>query len=440
MKILIENYGCELNKAEMNALTAALNGIDIETTRDTKDKDLDGVIINTCSVRGSAEEHVYGRIGYWNGIKKKNKKFMLIITGCMADRLGDDLKKKYKGITAVVKNNDKLSIPLLIKENSFDSETSHETYTFAKYYAAKGDLNAYIPIMNGCNNFCSYCIVPYVRGREVSRSKDDIINEVMHQDKLGAHLITLLGQNVNSYAYKDENGVKTDFNTLVKLIDALPLKNIKSIRFESPHPKDFSTELITTIKNSKHFSHHFHIPVQSGSTRILELMNRRYTREEVIGLFKRIKEAIPDATFSMDLMVGFPTETKQEFNETLILVKEVNPLDAFMYYWNKREGTKAAEMTVGVIAENQRIERLETLIAFQRANALHIKRDRIGMERLVIVQKASRDNPNEMLGFDINTLEGVVFEAKNLKVGTLLKVRLDSIVGSTYKATILEEL
>ena len=439
MTVLIENYGCELNKAEMNSIVTSLNGMGIETTRDIKvpEKDIDAVIINTCSVRGSAEERVLGRIAHHNGLKKRNKKLGIYVTGCMADRIGDELKKRFKGITAVVKNNDKLSIPLMIKEeNSFVVKNNSE-YPFAKYYASKDDLNAYVPIMNGCNNFCSYCIVPYVRGREISRSIDDIIDEILYIDKMNIHVVTLLGQNVNSYAF-EKNNEKITFNDLVKKIDSLDLKNIVSIRFESPHPKDFNTELIQTLKTSRYFSHHFHIPIQSGNSRILSLMNRKYTREQALLLFENIKKAIPDATFSLDLMVGFPSETKSEFNDTLLFVKEVGPIDAFMYYWNKREGTKAAEITTGIISEEQKVQRLETLIAFQRANAVKIKQGRIGMVRKVCASHISRNNKNEWFGFDTETLESVVFDCTNCTRGDIYSVRLESLNGNTYKASIVK--
>ena len=439
MTVLIENYGCELNKAEMNSIITSLNGIGIETTTDIKtpEKNIDAVIINTCSVRGSAEERVLGRIAHHNGLKKRNKKLKIYVTGCMADRIGEELKKKFKGITAVVKNNDKLSIPLMIKEEDSFIRKGNSEYPFAKYYASKNDLNAYVPIMNGCNNFCTYCIVPYVRGREVSRSADDIINEILYIDKMNIHVITLLGQNVNSYSF-EKNGSRITFTDLVKQIESLDLKNIVSIRFESPHPKDFSTELIQTLKTAKYFSHHFHIPIQSGNSRILSLMNRRYTREEALSLFERIKNAIPDATFSLDLMVGFPSETKSEFNDTLLFVKEVGPIDAFMYYWNKREGTKAAEITTGIISEEQKIQRLETLIAFQRANAVKIKQGRLGMRRKVCASHVSRNNKNEWFGFDTQTLESVVFAQENCQRGDIYSVRLDSLNGNTYKATVIK--
>lgn len=440
MKVLIENYGCELNKAEMNAITTSLNALGVETTTDikTNEKDLSAVIINTCSVRGSAEERVLGRIAHHNGLKKKNKNLGIYITGCMADRLGDNLKKQFKGVTAIVKNNDKLSIPLMIKESdsSFTVKQNNE-YPFAKYYATKNDLNAYVPIMNGCNNFCSYCIVPYVRGREISRKTEDIINEILHIDEMNIHAVTLLGQNVNSYSYND-NGKLINFTELVKQIDSLDLKNIVSIRFESPHPKDFSDELIETLKMTKYFSHHFHIPVQSGNTRILSLMNRKYTREEALNLFSKIKNALSDATFSLDLMVGFPGETKSEFNDTLLFVKEVGPIDAFMYYYNKREGTPAAKITTGVISESQKIERLETLIAFQRANAVKIKQKRLGMIRTICASHVSRDNKNEWFGFDVQTGESVVFSTSDTKRGNLYIVRLESLNGNTYKASIVK--
>lgn len=441
MKVLIENYGCELNKAEMNALKLSLDEHHIDYTTDINDKNIDAVVINSCSVRGSAEERVFGRIANWNGLKKKNKKLGLFITGCMADRLGDSLKTTYKRIDRVVVNNDKSLIPLYLEELSSDkyenTVPSNSTYEFAQYYAKEGDLNAYVPIMNGCNNFCSYCIVPYVRGREVSRKSGDILNEIMHIDSFKTTpVITLLGQNVNSYHYEDENGI-VDFPTLVKQIDNLSLKHIRSIRFESPHPKDFSDELINVLKHSKHFSHHFHIPIQSGNSRILKLMNRHYTREEALSLFDRIREAMPDATFSLDLMVGFPTESKSDFYETIHFVKEVNPIDAFMYYWNRREGTKAAEITSGVISEAQKKDRLETLIAFQRANATHIKQSRLGLGREVCVKGCSRNNPNEVLAFDVDTLENVVFEAPNKHKGDVCSVCLKDLVGNTYKAELV---
>lgn len=438
MKVLIENYGCELNKAEMNALSLSLTEAHIDYTTDIKEEGIDAVVINTCSVRGSAEERVMGRIAHWNGLKKNNKKLGIFITGCMAERLGDELYKTFKRINKVVPNNDKMLLPYYIEELKNDKyefkKVENKTYKFASFYAKEGDLNAYVPIMNGCNNFCTYCIVPYVRGREISRSDEDIIREIERIDSFKTTpVVTLLGQNVNSYIYKNENET-VDFCSLVKKIDSLHLKNIQSIRFESPHPKDFNDELIEILKKSKHFSHHFHIPIQSASTRILKMMNRRYTKEEALQLFEKIKTAMNDATFSLDLMVGFPTETKSDFNETLHFVKEVGPLDAFMYYWNKREGTEAAKITSGVIAEEQRKDRLETLIAFQRANAAHLKQGRLGMIRRVCVKGPSRNNENELLAFDIETLESVVFEDKNAKIGDTVKVKLIELVGNTYKA------
>lgn len=440
MKVLIENYGCELNASEMNALMLALDEAHIDYTTDIKDNNIDAVVINTCSVRGSAEERVLGRIAHWNGLKKINKNFGIFITGCMAERLNDNLYNMFKRINKVIPNNDKSLIPLYLEElqkGIYEGNTDHnEVYQFAKYYAKEGTLNAYVPIMNGCNNFCTYCIVPYVRGREISRNNEDIINELKRIDSFkNTPVVTLLGQNVNSYSYN--NGKKTiTFADLVKEIDAIHFKHIKSIRFESPHPKDFSDELIEILRKAKHFSHHFHIPIQSGNTRILQMMNRRYTREEALELFEKIRTAMPDATFSLDLMVGFPTETKSEFNDTLRFVKEVGPLDAFMYYWNKREGTAAEKIVNGVISEEQRKDRLEILIAFERANATHLKQKRLGMRRHVCVKGPSRNNKDEVLAFDIDTLESVVFKSSKAKRGDVVRVKLLDLVGNTYKAKV----
>lgn len=428
MKVLIENYGCELNRAEMNALSLSLEEINISVTEDIHTKeDIDAVVINTCSVRETAEERALGRISHWNGIAKNKPGMLIYVTGCMGERIGDALKAKFKHITAIVPNNSKPELSHMIASKSKEF-TACKKYQFVPHYTKHEDFNAYIPIMNGCNNFCSYCIVPFVRGREISRDIEEILNEVRYVDATGSPVITLLGQNVNSYSFNKET-----FTSLVEKIDSLDLRNVKSIRFESPHPKDFNDELIYTLKNSRYFSHHFHIPVQSGSSRILELMNRRYTRLDALDLFDKIKSEIPDATFSLDLMVGFPTETKAEFNETLSFVKEVGPIDAFMYYWNKREGTKAAEMTNGTISKEQRISRLETLVAFQRANALKIKMKRLQMTRLICVTGVSKQNKDEVFGFDIHTLEGVVFEGKRLYPGDVVQVRLVGLNGNTYK-------
>lgn len=440
MKVLIENYGCELNASEMNALMLSLDEAHIDYTTDIKDNSIDAVVINTCSVRGSAEERVLGRIAHWNGLKKTNPKFGIFITGCMAERLGEELYKRFKRIDKVVLNNDKMLLPFYLealKNGKYEFNGEHnEVYKFAKYYSKEGDLNAYVPIMNGCNNFCTYCIVPYVRGREISRNDEDIIAELKRIDSFKTTpVVTLLGQNVNSYKYDNGKSV-VNFSELVKKIDSIKFKHIKSIRFESPHPKDFSDELIEILRKTKHFSHHFHIPIQSGNSRILEMMNRRYTREEALELFNKIRKAMPDSTFSLDLMVGFPSETKAEFNDTLRFVKEVGPLDAFMYYWNKREGTAAEKIINGVISEEQRKDRLEILIAFERANAAHLKQNRLGMVRKVCVKGPSRNNKDEVLAFDIDTLESVVFKSHKAKKGDVVKVKLQELVGNTYKAKV----
>ena len=312
MRFLIESYGCQLNMAESAAIETMLIGRGMEKTE--KPDDADAVIINTCSVRKSAENRIWGRLGFYNAEKRKHP-FRLIVTGCMAERMKEDLKKEAPFIDAVIGTNDKAEIPDFIIGEPLGKLDS---YRFLSSYYREGDYSSYVPIMNGCNNFCSYCIVPYVRGREVSRPVEEILKEICFLEQQGVKEITLLGQNVNSYS-AEYNGEHVDFPRLLELI--IPyLRNIVFVRFESPHPKDFSDHLISVIADNDRIAKHIHLPVQSGSTRILQLMNRRTTRERTLDLVRRMKERIPHLTLSTDVMTGFPTETEEEYEETLSLM------------------------------------------------------------------------------------------------------------------------
>ena len=309
---LIETYGCQMNVAESNAIELLLKGRGMEAVTDALLADV--VIINTCSVRKTAENRIWGRLGYYSAVKKK-KKQILIVTGCMASRMREELKKECPYVDYVVSNDDKAKLPYLIFGSEEDKS---EKYSFLSSHYKEGEFSSYIPIMNGCNNFCSYCIVPYVRGREVSRDVESIIEEVKYMDEKGVKEITLLGQNVNSYSstYKGE---KVDFPSLLEIITPY-MKNILWVRFESPHPKDFSDDLIRVIRDNKKVAKHIHLPMQSGNTRILELMNRHTTREKFISLLDKMKSEIPDLTLSTDVIVGFPSETEEEYLDTLSMM------------------------------------------------------------------------------------------------------------------------
>lgn len=418
----LETYGCQMNFAESNSLEAMLEGIGYAKAQ--RAEDADAVILNTCSVRKSAEDRIWGRLGYFHHLKTQ-RPLKLILTGCMAQRTGDSILKQAPYIDAVVLSNDKLSIARLLQDGDYDRR---DCYGFAASSYKKGDFSSYVAIMNGCNNFCSYCIVPYVRGREVSRSVEDILAEVHYLDAQGVREITLLGQNVNSY---DCDGI--GFAELLGKC-CQNLSSIRIIRFESPHPKDFSNALIETLKDNPVCARHFHIPLQSGSDRILQAMNRHYTSQAYLDLLDRIKAAMPDATFSSDVMVGFPTETEEDYQKTLDVMEKAGFLEAFMYYYNPRELTKAASLE-GQVSQPDKDRRLSNLIDLQLKRAFRLKSQRTGLVWPVLVTQVSRDDSTEVLARNEHN-EMVAFKA-SLKPGDMAMVRYDSLKGNTFKGTLL---
>ena len=418
----IETYGCQMNSAESNSLEAILQGAGM--TACYKQEDADLAVINTCSVRQSAENRIWGRLGSYNPIKKK-RKMTLVVTGCMADRLGEELKKKAPQVDYVVPVNDKMKILDIVRSGE---NCNSEKYEFSETYWHEGEFSSYVPIMNGCNNFCSYCIVPYVRGREVSRDPNQILREIEFLESKGVREITLLGQNVNSYNY---NGL-----TFPQLLSTVcrHLNNIKWVRFESPHPKDFSDELIEVIAREGRVAKHLHIPMQSGSTRILNLMNRRYTREAYLALIDRIRNRIPEISFAVDVMVGFPGETDEEFRQTLSAMDLAGYIEAYMYYWNPREGTRACSME-GQMPESDKQKRLQILIDHQLEAAAKIKAGRTGTVQEVLVLSVSRDNPSQMLGRNEHN-EMVAFTpaegSEKPAPGSIVNVQFLLLNGNTF--------
>ncbi len=423
MRFLIESYGCQLNMAESAAIETMLIGRGMEKTE--KPDDADAVIINTCSVRKSAENRIWGRLGFYNAEKRKHP-FRLIVTGCMAERMKEDLKKEAPFVDAVIGTNDKAEIPDFIIGEPLGKLDS---YRFLSSYYRDGDYSSYVPIMNGCNNFCSYCIVPYVRGREVSRPVEEILKEICFLEQQGVKEITLLGQNVNSYS-ADYNGEHVDFPRLLELI--IPyLRNIVFVRFESPHPKDFSDHLISVIADNDRIAKHIHLPVQSGSTRILQLMNRRTTRERTLDLVRRMKERIPHLTLSTDVMTGFPTETEEEYEETLSLMEEMGCTEAFMYYFNPREGTRAAGME-GQIEESVRIRRLERLIDEQIRRQAVIKEGMLPFTALAIVTGKSRDDERYLARGEHNDYFSFSSSISH-KPGDAVIIDAEELKGNTFR-------
>ena len=426
MKYLIETYGCQLNTAESAAIELLLKGEGLERTENADEAD--AVILNTCSVRKTAENRIWGRLGFFSTVKrKKNGRLQIIVTGCMAERLKDDLKKDAPYVDAVIGTNEKTEIPKFILSRKLEKK---DHYDFLSSYYEEGSFSSYVPIMNGCNNFCSYCIVPYVRGREVSRSVESIIDEIRFLEKKGVKEITLLGQNVNSYSSEYESR-HIDFPALLEIIYPY-LGNIEFVRFESPHPKDFSDHLIDVIRERGKICSHIHLPMQSGSTRILQLMNRKTTREDFINLVEKMRARIPGLTFSTDVMVGFPTETEEEYEETLSMMEIMGCTEAFMYYYNPREGTPSARMD-GQIEEKEKIRRLERLISEQLERARKIKESMLPFRTKVLVRGETRDDKSRLLGYSEHNDMVSFRPGRSHKAGDMVNVYVTELNGNTFR-------
>ena len=420
MKYILETYGCQMNVAESNALELQLKGVGLEKTENGEEADV--AILNTCSVRKSAESRIWGRLSYFAHIKK-SRKLLLIVTGCMAERLKEDLKKDAPFVDLVIGTNEKIEIVNYITGDTVQEE---DKYSFLTSYYKEGDFSSYVPIINGCNNFCSYCIVPYVRGREIMREVDDILAEIDYLDKKGVQEVTLLGQNVNSYNF---NGI--NFPKLLTLI-CQHCNNIKWIRFESPHPKDFSDELIEVIAKEEKVAKHIHLPMQSGNTRILKLMNRKNTRESFITLVEKMRAQIKEVSFATDVMVGFPSETEEEYGDTLSLMEIMKPIEAFMYYYNVREGTPAEKMEEQ-IDEKVKTKRLERLIDEELKRVAIIKEEKLPFTANFIVTGIPRDDKDSYLARSEHN-EMVSFVPKQVhNVGDFVKVECTLLKGNTYK-------
>ncbi len=412
--------------AESAALETMLKGRGLEKTEDP-DK-ADAVILNTCSVRKTAENRIWGRLGFYSAEKKKHE-LLLIITGCMAERMKDELRKEAPYVDAVIGTNEKSEIPDFILGSPLEMA---DGYHFLSSYYSEGEFSSYVPIMNGCNNFCSYCIVPYVRGREVSRPVEAIIDEIKFLESKGVKEITLLGQNVNSYS-AEYNGRHVDFPTLLEIITPY-MSSIIFVRFESPHPKDFSDHLISVIAANDKVAKHIHLPMQSGSTRILQLMNRKTTREKFIDLVRKMKREIPGLTLSTDVMTGFPSETESEYEETLSMMEEMGCTEAFMYYFNPREGTRAAGMD-GQIEESVKIKRLERLIDEQIQRQARIKSAMLPFTAKCIVTGISRDDKDRYLARGEHNDYFSFSSSSEHRNGDVVIIDATELKGNTFRGT-----
>lgn len=431
-RFYIETYGCQMNVADSEVVAAILTAKGYEHVKDRNEADI--ILVNTCSVRENAEQRVRGRVQGFSEIRKQHPHLLIGVMGCMAERLGEKLFEQEKNINIVVGPDAYLDLPLLIEKASRGEKAINiqlsETETYKDICPSRIDetsISGFVSIMRGCNNFCTYCIVPYTRGRERSRSPHSIVSEVMDLQKRGYKEVTLLGQNVNSYCYKDEN-TTVDFPALLALV-ARTVPSMR-IRFATSHPKDMSDQTLETIARHSNICKAIHLPVQSGSNSVLKNMNRKYTREWYLDRIATIRRIIPDCGISTDVFVGFHNENEADFRETLSLMEEVKFDLAYMFKYSERPGTVASKRLPDNIDEETKGRRLQELIDLQIGWSLESNRKDIGKTFEVLVEGVSKKSPDEMFGRSSQN-KVIVFPSSSTRIGEFVQVKVKDCTSAT---------
>ncbi|MDE5961495.1 MAG: tRNA (N6-isopentenyl adenosine(37)-C2)-methylthiotransferase MiaB [Duncaniella sp.] len=440
-KLNIETYGCQMNVADSEVVASVMEtvGYDIVPTVE----EADAVLINTCSIRDNAEQKIISRLAYLASLRRKRPKdaprLIIGVIGCMAERVREELVSRH-GVDLVAGPDSYLDLPNLFAsveagEKAVNVELS-TTETYRDIIPARitgNPVSGFISIMRGCNNFCSYCIVPYTRGRERSRSAESILAELADLRARGFKEATLLGQNVNSYRYVAPDGREIDFPALLAMVaEAAPDMRI---RFTTSHPKDMSDETIAVIAAYGNLCNHIHLPVQSGSDKVLKAMNRKYTREWYLGRIAAIRRAIPDCGISTDLFTGFHDETEEDFQETLSLMREVGFDSAFMFKYSERPGTLAARTMPDNVAEDVKIDRLNRMIALQNELSRESNARDVGKTFDVLVEGVSKRSKEQFVGRNQQN-KTLVFPRGDYRIGDTVRVR----VVDSSSATLIGEL
>ncbi|MGM9746087.1 MAG: tRNA (N6-isopentenyl adenosine(37)-C2)-methylthiotransferase MiaB [Paludibacteraceae bacterium] len=437
-RLFIETYGCQMNVADSEVVAAVMQSCGFELT-DSIDA-ADCIIVNTCSIRDNAEQRVFGRLQNFQSLRKKRGLIVGVI-GCMAERVKDDLVDKY-GVDFVAGPDAYLDLPNLVGaamhgERAVNVQLSTtETYRNVLPHRLGNAISGFVSIMRGCNNFCSYCIVPYTRGRERSRDVESILREVHDLEARGYKEITLLGQNVNSYRFETADGAIVDFPLLLETVaKAVPTVRI---RFTTSHPKDMSDATLEVIAKYPNVCKFIHLPVQSGSNAVLKAMNRKYTREWYLDRIAAIRRIVPDAAIGTDVFCGFHDETLDDHAQTLSLMREVGFDSAFMFKYSERPGTFAAKHLPDNIAEEEKVRRLNEIIALQLELSLESNRRDVGKTFEVLVEGRSKRSAADMCGrTSQNKL--VVFPKESAKTGDLVLVRIDDASAATLMGKIVTE-
>lgn len=433
-KIYIETYGCQMNTGDSEVILSIMKDNGYAHTQNINEADV--VLINTCAIRDNAEQRIWGRLRELRSVKRRRPGMLVGIVGCMAERLREELMERERVVDMVVGPDAYRSLPELVRTAATGSKainvilSSEETYAeISPVRTDRNGVSAFVSIMRGCNNMCAYCVVPYTRGAERSRPFDTIIAEAEELFDRGYREINLLGQNVNSY--KDgTNG----FDTLLARVAAI--SPLLRVRFSTSHPKDISDEVIAIIAANENICRAIHLPAQSGSSRILELMNRKYSREWYLDRIAAIRRAMPDCSISTDIIAGFCTETIEDHEQTMSLMREVGYEFAYMFKYSERPNTKAARTMSDDIDEQEKVRRLTEIITLQRELSFESNRRDIGKEYEVLVEGFSRRSTEHLSGRTSQN-KVVVFDAHDFKVGDYVRVRITDCSSATLQGEVI---
>jgi len=438
MKCYLETYGCQMNVADSEVIAAILQTAGVQQTDRVEDADL--VILNTCSIREKAEQTVRHRLEELQAVfRRKGRRPLTGVAGCMAERLGETLLTEC-GVDFVAGPDAYTDLPNLLGQAMQGHKAVNvalsltETYRDIMPARIGKSISGFVSIMRGCNNFCSYCVVPYTRGRERSRDAESILREVRDLRERGYKEVTLLGQNVNSYRYTAPDGRITDFPDLLELTaDAVPDMRI---RFTTSHPKDMSDRTLEAVARHENLCRFIHLPVQSGSDRILKLMNRKYTRAWYLDRIAAIRRIVPDAAIGTDVFCGFHSETEEDHAQTLSLMREVGFDTAFMFKYSERPGTYAQKHLPDNVPEEVKIRRLNEIIALQNELSLQSNLREVGRTVEVLVEGYSKRSRDDMFG-RTSQYKTVVFPRAGRHIGELVHVRVESATAATLKGGVV---
>ncbi len=460
-KVMIETYGCQMNEADTELMYGLLRKQGYELTKEQSEADV--VLLNTCAVRERAEERIFGRLGWLKDLKRKNPDLVLGVTGCMAERMREKLVQRTPYVDLVVGPDAYRRLPQLVDELVYRGDTAElspesvlaqegqspkprrklnnpnpsidiqldktEMYERIEVDRVPG-VSGWVSIQRGCDKFCSFCIVPFVRGRERSLSPAEVVAQAREMSEQGFREVTLLGQTVSSYYEKG-----CDFADLLSMVHEV--EGIERIRFTSPYPNDFTPRLLNRLAELPKVGRNIHLPVQSGSTRILKDMRRGYSRERYVELMTSAREILPDFSFSTDVIVGYPGETREDFEETLSLMREVRFDSAFMFYYSERDGTLAARKKPDDVPLQEKKDRLRELIDIQEVICAEVNQTQIGRVHEVLVIGPTRRNPNQVMGRS-SCFRTTIFEQDGYHPGDMVRVKVTRATSHTLFGEALE--